>query len=63
MRAIFFAKGPDILPGTTVKPFENVNVFPVVVKILGLQSPKVDGSLNVLSPILVPSLLTDEAER
>ena len=44
-----------------MKPFENVNVFPVVVKILGLQSPKVDGSLNVLSPILVPSL-TDEAQ-
>ena len=62
MRAIFFAEGPDIRPGVTVKPFENVNVFPVVVKILGLESPKVDGSLNVLSPILVPSL-TDEAQH
>ncbi|MBV8113413.1 MAG: alkaline phosphatase family protein [Silvibacterium sp.] len=55
MRAIFFAEGPDIRHGVTLKPFENVNVFPVVAKILGLESPKVDGSVNVLSTILVPS--------
>jgi predicted AlkP superfamily pyrophosphatase or phosphodiesterase len=62
MRAIFFAKGPDIRHKVTLKPFENVNVYPVVVRILGLDSPKVDGSLNVLSPILVPSL-TEEAQH
>jgi predicted AlkP superfamily pyrophosphatase or phosphodiesterase len=49
MRAIFFAEGPDIRPGTRLKPFENVNVFPFITKILGLDSPKVDGSPNVLS--------------
>ena len=49
MRAIFFAEGPDIRPGTKLKPFENVNVFPFIVKILGLTSPKVDGDANVLS--------------
>lgn len=49
MRAIFFAEGPDIRPGTRLKPFENVNVFPFIVKILGLTSPKVDGSPNILS--------------
>lgn len=52
MRAIFFAEGPDIKPGTKLKPFENVNVFPMLVKILGLDSPKVDGSPNVLSNAL-----------
>jgi len=62
MRAIFLAEGPDIRPRTTVKPFENINVFPLVVRILGLQSPKVDGSLNVLSAILAPSL-SDEAQQ
>jgi len=62
MRAIFLAEGPDIRPRTTVKPFENINVFPLVVRILGLQSPKVDGSLNVLSGILAPSL-SDEAQQ
>jgi predicted AlkP superfamily pyrophosphatase or phosphodiesterase len=52
MRAIFFAEGPDIRPGTKLKPFENVNVFPFIVKILGLESPKVDGSPNILSTAL-----------
>jgi predicted AlkP superfamily pyrophosphatase or phosphodiesterase len=58
MRAIFFAAGPDIRPGSTVKPFENVNVYPFLAKILGLESPLTDGSLNVLS-----GLLTDEAAQ
>lgn len=49
MRAIFYAEGPDIRPGTKLKPFENVNVFPFLVKILGLTSPKVDGDVNVMS--------------
>ena len=49
MRAIFFAEGPDIRPGVKLKPFENVNVFPFITQILGLRSPKVDGSPNVLS--------------
>lgn len=52
MRAIFFAEGPDIRPGTKLNPFENVNVFPFLVKILGLTSPKVDGDPNVLSTAL-----------
>jgi predicted AlkP superfamily pyrophosphatase or phosphodiesterase len=53
MRAIFYAAGPDIRPGSTVRPFENVNVYPLVAHLLGLDAPKVDGSLNVLSGILV----------
>jgi predicted AlkP superfamily pyrophosphatase or phosphodiesterase len=52
MRAIFFAAGPDIKPGVAVKPFENINVFPLVTKILGLENPPIDGSLNVLSGVL-----------
>ncbi len=55
MRAIFYAVGPDIRPDSTVKPFENVNVYPLVAHILGLDPPKVDGSLNVLSGILAES--------
>jgi predicted AlkP superfamily pyrophosphatase or phosphodiesterase len=56
MRAIFYAVGPDIRPDSTVKPFENVNVYPLIAHILGLDPPKVDGSLNVLSGILVESV-------
>ena len=52
MRALFVAAGPDILPGSILQPFENVNVYPLVATILGLDVPKVDGNANVLSKIL-----------
>lgn len=61
MRAIFFAAGPDIRTAVQVKPFENINLFPLIVKLLGLESPPVDGSPNVLSGILTPSA-TAEAQ-
>jgi hypothetical protein len=52
MRALFVAVGPDIVPGATLEPFENVNVFPFVARILGLEAPAVDGNVNVLAKIL-----------
>ncbi len=52
MRAFFLAVGPDIRPGSKLEPFENINVYPLVAKILGLNAPRVDGNLNVLSKIL-----------
>jgi predicted AlkP superfamily pyrophosphatase or phosphodiesterase len=55
MKAVFYAEGPDIRRGVALKPFENVNVYPLIVKILGLTSPPVDGSLNVLGGILTES--------
>jgi predicted AlkP superfamily pyrophosphatase or phosphodiesterase len=59
MRALFLAVGPDIRPGSTLEPFENVNVYPLVARILGLNPPQVDGNLNVLSKILVHSPTED----
>lgn len=52
MKAIFYAAGPDIRAGVTVKPFENVNVYPLIAKILGLRTGAIDGKLRVLRPIL-----------
>jgi alkaline phosphatase D len=52
MKASFFAAGPDIVPGKTVAPFENVNLFPFMAHLLGLTPPKSDGSLNVLAGAL-----------
>ena len=52
MKASFFAAGPDIVEGKTVKPFENVNLYSWIAHILGLQPPKNDGSLNVLAGTL-----------
>jgi alkaline phosphatase D len=52
MKASFFAAGPDILEGKTVAPFENVNLYPWLAHLLGLTTPKTDGSLYVLAGTL-----------
>ena len=52
MKAIFFAVGPDVRPGVQLKPFENVNIYPFIAEILGLEAPTVDGTLDVLRPAL-----------
>jgi alkaline phosphatase D len=57
MKAIFFAAGPGIKAGTTVAPFENVAVYPLVARILGLdiaglKTGKIDGSIAPLEAIL-----------
>jgi alkaline phosphatase D len=35
-----------------LKPFENVNVYPFLAEILGLDGPATDGSAAVLQPAL-----------
>jgi alkaline phosphatase D len=52
MRGIFYAAGPDIRAGARVAPFENLHVYPLLAKILGLDAPATDGDLRVLQPIL-----------
>jgi alkaline phosphatase D len=52
MRAIFYAEGPDIRKGVRLKPFENVNVYPFLAEILGLDAPATDGNAPVLDPVL-----------
>ena len=52
MKASFFAAGPDIVAGKTVAPFENVNLYPWIAHMLGLQAPKNDGNLNILAGTL-----------
>ena len=53
MRAIFYAQGPDIRSGVRLRPFENVNVYPFLAQILGLDAPATDGSAPVLSRALI----------
>ena len=52
MKASFFAAGPDLLPGKTVAPFENVNIYPWIAHMLGLKPANNDGSLNILAGAL-----------
>ncbi|AWW00372.1 alkaline phosphatase family protein [Arcticibacterium luteifluviistationis] len=43
MRGILYAQGPHINVGVTTEPIENVNIFPLITKILGYKNPKIDG--------------------
>lgn len=53
MGATFYAWGPAFKKGMTLAPFENVNVYPLIAHILGLNiTEPIDGSLNVLSNTL-----------
>jgi len=52
MKGIFYAAGPDIRPGAKLQPFENVNIYPLLAKILGLNIGQIDGNLSVLQPVL-----------
>jgi predicted AlkP superfamily pyrophosphatase or phosphodiesterase len=57
MKALFVAAGPDIRKGVDLQPFENVNVYPLIARILGLditqlKTGSIDGKLSVLEGIL-----------
>lgn len=51
MRGIFYAKGPNIKSGRTIPQFQNIHVYPLVAKILGLPLPEIDGKIEVLESI------------
>jgi predicted AlkP superfamily pyrophosphatase or phosphodiesterase len=55
MKAIFFAAGPDIRPGTVLPTFENVDIYPFIAHILNLKLPageKLDGTDRPLAVAL-----------
>lgn len=53
MNAVFMAWGPAFKSNTRIATFENVHVYPLVAKILGLDiTQPIDGRLEVLEPIL-----------
>jgi alkaline phosphatase D len=54
MRGIFYASGPNIKRGITLKPFRNVDVYPLLAQILGLKAPSIDGSSKTLQSIYKP---------
>lgn len=53
MHAIFFANGPQIKPGITLPPFENIHVYPLVCQLLDLPIPSdIDGKAEVLEELV-----------
>ena len=50
---IFYAQGPQIQQGMQIAPFQNIHIYPLVCKILGLPIPEgIDGKVEVLEPVL-----------
>lgn len=55
MAGVFMAQGPSLVKGKTMKSFENIHIYPLVAKILGLQiTEPIDGNLSVTKEILKP---------
>ena len=52
MKAIFYAEGPDIKAGVRLKSFDNIDVYPFIASLLGLEPPPIDGTLKPLEPAL-----------
>jgi predicted AlkP superfamily pyrophosphatase or phosphodiesterase len=52
MRAIFIAAGPAFKKGVTVAPFENVSIYDVLAKVLGVTPPPNDGDSAVAREVL-----------
>ena len=55
MRALFVAHGPAFRDGATVAPFPNVDVYPLMVHLLGLPPQPSDGNYGAVEGMLKPA--------
>lgn len=62
MHPIFLAMGPSFKKGATVDTFNNVDVYPLLCKILGLKPAPNNGSLEKVSHLLVDRLIDESNE-
>ena len=53
MAALFIARGPDFRRGLKHAPFDNVDVYPLMAKLLGVKPEKNDGRLADVEDMLV----------
>jgi alkaline phosphatase D len=54
MHAIFYAAGPAFKEGYVQPPFENVDIYPLIGKILKLETPATDGHIGHVEGMLKP---------
>lgn len=52
MHAIFYAKGPAFKEGLLSEPLHNIDVYPLIAKLLNIQSAEVDGKIERINHIL-----------
>ena len=55
MRAVFVASGPAFRNGAVIDPIDNVDVYPLLVRLLGIPAADHDGDPDALLPALVPA--------
>jgi hypothetical protein len=51
MLGIFYAQGPNIRAGQKIPAVPNIDVFPLIVKILGMKLPPIDGNPETLKKV------------
>lgn len=52
MRALFIAQGPAFRQGVEIAPFDNVDVYPLLAKLVGIEPKVNDGDIAPLLPAL-----------
>ena len=52
MQAIFLARGPAFRSGISVPGFDNVDVYPLLTRLLGIDAAPNDGNPQTLLPAL-----------
>ena len=52
MRALFIARGPDFRRSLIVPEFDNVDVYPLLARVLGIVPQPNDGDFTVVAPML-----------
>lgn len=55
MRALFIAHGPAFAHGVTLAPFPNVDVYPLIMRLLDVPAQPNDGHLDDLKGLLAPA--------
>jgi len=61
MRALFIASGPSFRSGATLPPFDNVDVYPLLARLLGIPAAPNDGDPQRLLPALRAPLAGGQA--
>lgn len=52
MRAVFVADGPSFREGVQLPPFDNVDIYPLLARLLGVAPAPNDGTLDAVAPAL-----------
>lgn len=63
MRAIFIARGPAFRRGATIPAFDNVDVYPLLARLIGIAPARNDGDIAPLLPALRAEAASDAARK